>query len=308
MSGLRVIQPGVLSLVQDLGRAAGRELGLTQGGALDGFAFGCAHRLVNNAPDCAALEIALGGLELACELETTLAVTGAAMPLAINGEPEAPWRSHRVRPGDRLKLGHASAGCRAYLAVAGGFAVEKFFGSASVVVREGMGRALRAGDVLPCAPAGETGCLALSMQDIPSYPDEISLRVVKGYQHDSFPAPVLGAFFNGEYRVTPQGDRMGCRLDGPRLAHGLARQLSEGTCLGAVQVPPDGQPIVLFNDRQTIGGYPKLGAVLSTDLARLGQCQPGTRVRFAAVSLDAAQDVLRAERGRCARLALKAAA
>ncbi|SVD33971.1 uncharacterized protein METZ01_LOCUS386825, partial [marine metagenome] len=130
---MRVIKPGVLSLFQDQGRFGKHSQGLTQGGPLDAFAFECANRLVHNPPNATTLEISVGGLEIECEVETTLAVTGAAMPLTINGQTKAAWRSHRVRSGDCLALGHTKKGCRCYLAVTRGFMAKKFFGSASTV-------------------------------------------------------------------------------------------------------------------------------------------------------------------------------
>lgn len=307
MSGLRVIEPGVLSQFQDRGREGQHAMGLTQGGPLDVFAFEHANRLVRNAPHLTALEISMGGLELECNVETTLAVTGAAMPFTLNSQTKAAWRSHRVRRGDRVALGHTDKGCRAYLAVDGGFAVEPMFGSTATVVREGLGRALRKGDLLKCAATENAGDLALPMREVPGYPDEISLRVVAGYQHDLFPAAARETFFNSEYRVTLQCDRMGYRLSGPPVEYAIGSMLSEGICLGAVQVPADGQPIVLLNDRQTIGGYPKLGAVMSIDLARLAQCHPGACVRFSPITPEAARDALRTARERWDGLLLKTA-
>ena len=293
MNGMRVIEPGVLSLFQDQGRFGNHSLGLTQGGPLDAFAFECANRLVRNAPNATALEISIGRLEIECEVETTLAVTGAAMPLIINGQTKAAWRSHRVRSGDRLALGHTKKGCRCYLAVTHGFVAKKFFGSASTVLREGLGRALRAGDIMGCNPSADEGDLALPTKEIPSYRDEGCLRVIPGYQHDLFAEAARDVFFGNEYRVTNQCDRMGCRLEGSSVESTCPNLLSEGISLGAIQIPPDGQPIVLLNDCQTIGGYPKIGSVLSCDLAHLAQCNPGARVRFNPITVGVAQMILR---------------
>ena len=293
MNGMRVIEPGVLSLFQDQGRFGNHSLGLTQGGPLDAFAFECANRLVRNAPNATALEISIGGLEIECEVETTLAVTGAAMPLTINGQIKGAWRSHRVRPEDRLVLGHTKKGCRCYLAVTRGFVPKKFFGSASTVLREGLGRALRAGDIMGCDPSADEGDLALPTKEIPSYRDEGCLRVIPGYQHDLFAEAARDVFFGNEYRVTNQCDRMGCRLEGSSVESTCPNLLSEGISLGAIQIPPDGQPIVLLNDCQTIGGYPKIGSVLSCDLAHLAQCNPGARVRFNPITVGVAQMILR---------------
>ena len=290
---MRVIKPGILSLFQDQGRFRKHSQGLTQGGPLDAFAFECANRLVRNPANATTLEISIGGLTLECEVETTLAVTGAAMPLTINGQIKAAWRSHRIQPGDRLALGHTKKGCRCYLAVTRGFMAKKFFGSASTVLRDGLGRALRAGDIMGCGSSEDEGDLALPMKDIPRYEDEICLRVIQGYQHDLFRDEARHVFFSNKYRVTNQCDRMGYRLEGSSVKNIRTPLLSEGISLGAIQIPPDGQPIVLLNDCQTIGGYPKIGSVVSCDLAQLAQCNPGACVRFSPITIGAAQMILR---------------
>ena len=305
MSGMRVIRPGMLSLFQDQGRFGKHSQGLTQGGPLDAFAFECANRLVRNPPNATALEISVGGLTIECEVETTLAVTGAAMPLTINGQTKAAWRSHRIRPGDRLELGHTIRGCRGYLAVTHGFVAKKFFGSASTVLREGLGRALRTGDIMGCGSSEDEGDLALPMKEIPRYGDEIFLRVIQGYQHDLFRDEARNVFFSNKYRVTNLCDRMGYRLEGSSVESNHPSLLSEGISLGAIQIPADGQPIVLLNDHQTIGGYPKIGSVLSCDLARLAQCNPGAYVRFNPIPIGDAQEILRKVKARTGSINLK---
>lgn len=305
MNGMRVIKPGVLSLFQDQGRFKKHSQGLTQGGPLDAFAFECANRLAHNPPNATTLEISVGGLTIECEVETTLAVTGAAMPLTINGQTKAVWRSHRIRPGDHLELGHTTKGCRGYLAVTRGFVAKKFFGSASTVLREGLGRALRAGDIMGCDPSADEGDLALPTKEIPSYGDEVCLRVIPGYQHDLFANDARNVFFGNEYHVTNQCDRMGYRLEGPSVEGIRPTLLSEGIGLGALQIPPDGQPIVLLNDCQTIGGYPKIGSVLSCDLAQLAQCNAGACVQFTPITVDAAQTILRQAKVRAESIQFK---
>ncbi len=305
MSGFRVIEPGVLSLFQDQGRFGNHSQGLTQGGPLDAFAFEFANRLVRNAPNATVLEISIGGLAIECEVETTLAVTGAAMPLTINGQTKAAWRSHRVRSGDHLKLGHTTKGCRGYIAVAHGFVAKTFFDSSSTVLREGLGRALKGGDIMGCSASEDEGDLALPMKDIPSYRDEVCLRVISGYQHDLFSGTARSIFFSSKYRVTNQCDRMGYRLEGPSVQSVRAPLLSEGISLGAIQIPVDGQPIVLLNDCQTIGGYPKIGAVLSCDLGHLAQCNPGALVRFESIPIGLAQEILQETKARMEALQLK---
>lgn len=284
-----------MTLVQDAGRIGQHRLGLTTGGPADSLAFDWANRLCGNEAGSAALEIAVGGLELEAEVSTYIALCGADMPLTINGSTAENWRSYHVSPGDRVALGFARHGVRACLAVAGGFQLRPTLGSVSTVLREGLGglegRKLQEGDCLPCAEAPEAECLRVPMGHRPIYSGRALLRVVRGYQYDDFDASQRQRFFSAEYRVSRECDRMGYRLEGPAIHCDLPEMLSEGICLGAVQIPPDGQPIVLLCDRQTIGGYPKLGAVLSVDLPQLAQLPAGGKVSFTAISVEEARQI-----------------
>jgi len=302
-SGFTVLQPGIFSLLQDSGRFGMHGFGLTNGGPLDHSAFRWANRLCANQPTCAAIEVTVGGLALQSGVNTTIAVTGASMPLTINRQAKALWRSHRVVAGDRIELGFAPAGTRAYLAVAGGFQIEPIFNSVATVPRESLGglhrdgSPLRADDLLPChhqasnqRPSPE---LRLTPRLQPDYSSNSALlRVSPGYQQSLFSDLQKQLFFSSEYRVTDSCDRMGYRLKGTAIAPSADGILSEGICLGAIQVPADGQPIVLLNDRQTIGGYPKLGSVLSLDIGKLAQLSPGGTVRFEAISIEQAHNQL----------------
>jgi len=294
MSGFRVLEPGILSQFQDKGRFGQHAMGLTTGGPVDGEAFYWANRLVGNQQGDTVVEVAVGGLKLESEVAASLAITGAALPFKINGQTKALWRSHQVGPGDVVDLRHAEKGMRAYLAVAGGFAAKRMFGSTSTVVREGMGAPLIEGQTLECS-AQVRESMALPMGCIPRYADEVLLRIVPGYQFDRFSEAAREKFMSSTFTMSNRSDRMGSRLEGVMIEPPSGGSLSEGTCLGAVQVPPDGQPIVLMNDRQTIGGYPKLGSVLSVDLWKLGQCRPGTQVRFKAITMEAAEGAVRQE-------------
>lgn len=288
MTGLLVKQAGLLSSIQDLGRFGQHHIGLTTGGPLDKTAMTWANRLVHNGAQASALEISFGGLELESQVDTLVCVTGGDAALSINGQDAETWRSHQLRCGDTLKLGFASKYCRSYLAVAGGFDVAPQFGSTATVVREGIGgldgKKLTAGTVLSVTAQASLACLQLPPDIQPDYCDEISVRVIPGYQQAHFPAMQQRRFFSGVYTVTDRADRMGYRLEGPAIECDLQGILSEGICMGAIQIPADGQPIVLLQDRQTIGGYPKIGSALSLDSARLAQLMPGAKVRFEPIS------------------------
>lgn len=279
---------GVLSLLQDSGRRGCHRLGLTDGGALDGEAYHYLNRLLQNDPGATAIEVSVGGLCLQAQVDTFICVTGATLPLAINGEDRPLWCVHPVAAGDVIELGFATRGCRAYLGVAGGFMVTPQFGSAATVVREGLGglhgRPLTAGDALDCAPVHRRRRLYLPDAQRPHYARQLTVRVLPGYQRHLFSRLEKRRFFGAPYTVSERSDRMGYRLEGAAIECAAPGLLSEGICQGAIQVPPDGDPIVLLRDRQTIGGYPKLGAALSLDCSRLAQLTPGAIVHFAPIT------------------------
>lgn len=296
LSGLRVRQPGLMTLIQDAGRFGQHHLGLTTGGPLDAEAFYWANRLCSNEPSAAALEVSFGGLVLEAEADTLIALTGAEMTLKINGTEQDGWRSHAVAQGDLIELGYATSGCRAYLAVAGGLKVAPQFGSAATVVRERIGglegSKLAPGDFLCCDTGTSAPTLSLPESGRPDYGTDKPLRVILGYQQDHFDAVQQALFFSSEYSTTERSDRMGYRLEGQEIHADIDGILSEGICLGAIQVPADGQPIILLHDRQTIGGYPKLGSVFTPDLARLAQLTQGAQVHFEPITIDDAHNQL----------------
>ena len=303
-SGFVVKQPGPRTLLQDLGRYGYHHLGMTTGGPADPLAFSWANRLCKNERNTTALEVSIGGLVMECTVETKIAVCGANVPLTINGRTRALWRSHKVNPGDVVELSFATEGVIAYLAVAGGFQVAESFGSTATVVREGIGGLnggkLESEDFLPCGGDGtstssdddNSQCLMLSKGYRPVYGHHAMLRVIPGYQQHDFSRYQQRRFFSNEYTISAQSDRMGYRLEGPVIKADIDGILSEGICLGAIQVPPDGQPIILMNDRQTIGGYPKIGSVLSLDLGQLAQLKPGDKVYFEPITVDDAHNIL----------------
>jgi biotin-dependent carboxylase-like uncharacterized protein len=296
VSAMRVLRAGPLSLLQDSGRVGQYRIGLTRGGPLDRFAFDVCNRLLQNPRGSTCIEVAFGGLHLKSSVATFICVTGAPAPITINGEEKPAWHVLPVQPGDEIALGFAATGCRAYLGVADGFKVAPQFGSTATVMREGIG-GLSGGplgdhDELPCTEVSQRKLLRLPRPQIPHYHDIATLRLIPGYQQSDFSRLQQRRFFFGEYTVTERADRMGYRLSGPVIECGRREMLSEGICHGAVQVPADGQPIVLLADRQTIGGYPKLGAVLSLDTDLLAQLRPGARVRFTPISQHAAHNAL----------------
>ncbi|MGB0936662.1 MAG: biotin-dependent carboxyltransferase family protein [Colwellia sp.] len=298
-SGFLVKQPGILSLIQDGGRFGAFNIGLTNGGPLDKTAFQWANKLCGNALNVSAVELSIGGLSLVAQKNTVIAVTGAQTEFTINGVPKALWRSHRVQEGDILVFGYASKGVRNYLAVKGGFDVSPSFGSTSTVCREGVGglngTKIMAEDVLPyaslqSAQAGKLSHLMLPQKYHPSYGGDVVLHTIPSYQQHHFSAVEQRLFFGSEYQVSTSCDRMGYRLEGKAISCDIDGILSEGICHGAIQIPSDGQPIILLNDRQTIGGYPKIGAVTAIDTAKLTQLSPGDKVRFEPITMEQAHN------------------
>jgi len=295
--GFVITRPGFLTLLQDAGRRGVMHMGLATGGAMDRHAWAWANRLLGNPWGTPALEVTFGNLEFRSELDTQIAVTGAAVSVTVNGVSSPLWSTVSIRAGDIVSLGTPKTGIRSYLAVSGGFRVSPGLGnSCATFTREGTGglhqngRPLQAGDHLPCAPAtSPVPNRRVPEQWQPDYREELVLDVILCAQADRFPAQALETFFSSPYTLTPQSDRMGARLKGPALEVLGQRLISEGTSLGAIQVPPDGQPIILLNDRQTIGGYPKPGAVTPRSLDALAQRPPGTRLRFRPVPLYEAQ-------------------
>ena len=311
-TGFKVIQPGIFSLIEDAGRFGQHAIGLTSGGPLDRNAFRWANRLCGDQQSAAAIEITVGGLVLESKVNTTIAVTGANIPLTINKQSRDLWQSHQVKVGDRIELGFASSGSRGYLAVAGGFIIEPIFNSVATVPREALGglhrdgTALQAGDLIPCTESLSAPQLRVPSGHRPDYSaNSALLRVVLGYQQQAFSNIKQQLFFSSEYLITESSDRMGFRLKGPAIKPTVDGILSEGISLGAIQVPADGQPIVLLNDRQTIGGYPKLGSVLSLDIGKLAQLLPGGSLRFEAISIEQAHNLLLLDQQRFANSVLE---
>jgi antagonist of KipI len=302
-AALQVESPGLLTTVQDQGRYGYARFGVPSSGALDDGALRWANLLVGNTPEAAALEIAFLGPTLTYHGERPLiaALTGADLGATLNGAPIVPWRSFRWEPGDRLTLGGCRVGARAYLAVAGGIATPPALGSRSTDLLGQLGghegRALRAGDRLPLdPPEGLPPLLTLPRELIPTYAVGYVVRVIVGPQEDRVTPTTLNAFFAEPYTIGHASDRMGARLDGPTLTFRTggpgADILSEGIATGAVQVPANGQPIVLLAGHQTTGGYAKIATVIAADLWQFGQARPGDTIRFREVTPAEARGAL----------------
>lgn len=301
-SGLAVRKPGLQATVQDLGRPGYASLGVSGAGAMDRGALRRANRLVGNAEDAAGLELLFGGLELEALSDQVLAVTGAAVPLHIAPAGEAAQRTTPARQpgcdapfallaGEKLTVGNATSGLRAYLGVRGGLGGPEALGSRSTDTMSGIGpEPLQAGTILPVQtpkPGSVVGHPEVS--PLPEHGQATVLRVVPGPRQDWFSADTLQNFLAQDWTVTPQSNRIGLRLNGQGLTRNRDGELaSEGTVRGAVQVPPEGQPVLFLSDHPVTGGYPVIAVVVQADLDKAAQLPPGTTVRFAAAAPPAA--------------------
>ncbi|MFF3335818.1 biotin-dependent carboxyltransferase family protein [Streptomyces sp. NPDC002888] len=281
---LAVVRAGALTTVQDRGRPGHAHLGVPRSGALDGPAAALVNRLVGNPPDAAVLETTLNGCAVRPRSTVTVAVGGAPCPVTLDGRPVAWGAPVRVAAGALLDVGAALQGVRSYVAVSGGIAVDPVLGSRSTDLLSGLGPApLTDGTVLPLGPVpGPHARVDVAPQPRP--PAELVLRVSLGPRDDWFTPEAVRIFTSRPYRVSSASNRIGLRTEGPALERALPGELpSEGMVLGAVQVPPDGRPVVFLADHPTTGGYPVIGVVRAADLPATAQALPGTPVRFVAV-------------------------
>jgi antagonist of KipI len=304
---MRILEAGPLTTIQDAGRVGQLRYAIPPSGPVDRRAFVIANRLVGNDAGAAALECTLMGPRFEAQAPCAIAVTGAAMPVTVNGAETPSWATVELKAGDVVKLGAARAGVRSYIAFAGGIDVPVVLGSRSTYLRGRLGglegRALRRDDMLRLLPTtAPPERRRVDRRAIPDFTSEPELRVVMGLQADRFTHDGIAALLGNPYEMLPQSDRMGARLRGPRIGHVRGHDIiSDGIPFGGIQVPGDGQPIVLLVDRQSTGGYTKVATVCSFDIARLGQVKPGQRLTFRAIDVAEAHRLWREDTAVLAR-------
>lgn len=300
---IEVLKPGALTTLQDLGRRGFQQLGVPVNGVMDERSHRLANALVGNSQSRATLEVTLMGPTLSFTENVVIAVTGADLDATVSGAPLPANKATFVAAGSEVSFGKRRTGVRAYLAVRGGFHVDLVMGSASLFARGGYGgftgRPLAKGDVIYLNdPASNSTGPSLEIDPAAFGRDVIAdvdapIRVLAGREWEHFDTTSQSAFQQGSFRLTPQSDRMGFRLEGPKLELTQSCQMeSEALGFGAIQVPADGNPIVLMADRQTTGGYPKIAHVCAIDLPRLAQKMPGESVRFSIIGIGDAQRLL----------------
>ena len=287
----------MLTTVQDLGRWGHQHVGVPAAGPMDWFAHRLANQRIGNAADDAALEITLMGPELLADDDIACVVTGAEFEVMAADRRTRAGEPFIVRAGERLKFGARLAGARAVLAIEGGIQVQRVFGSRATSLSSRIGpfggRALKAGDILPVERA-RRGIVTTPGRALHPARSGVRVRVMLGPHQSRFSRGALQAFSSSRFIVTPDSNRMGYRLDGPRLEHvGGADILSDATPMGSVQVPASGHPILLMADRQTTGGYPKIATVITADLPLAGQLAPGDWIEFEPCSRPIAVEALR---------------
>lgn len=294
MSMVHVHEAGPMLTVQDRGRTGLLQFGVSAAGPMDMPALQLANRLVGNGEGEAALEFAQVGGTFSVEAPVRFAVTGAAVAVTIDGVPVHPWESHRLMPGQRVRIGALRQAVWGYLALAGGIATPPVLGARTTHLRSGIGglegRRLGPGDRLPLGP-DPGGPLRALRSPLPRTSGPI--RIVPGPQVAHFDAETWSLFLDTPFRIAAQRDRMAQMLDGPVLhARGGHDIISDATVAGSIQVPASGRPIVLMAERQTTGGYPKIATVASVDLPRLAQAETGRLIRFQAITQPEAEDLL----------------
>lgn len=293
---LHIIKPGVMSLLQDYGRYGMQHFGITNSGPMDEQAYLWANRLLGNHYNAPQIEICMGGFEARFSQATRIAICGAHLHPTLNRKPIKTWHSYVVKAGDVICFGGSNQGLYTYLAIVGGFDVTLQLSSCSTVMREHLGgvnqngQKLIAGDRLGYfKPTDNSATKRLSTgvpeSYIPMYSDKISLRFVANYSENGCDESIVKKFTKQSYRVSNEMSRMGYRLSGDSLVNDGRNIISQGISTGSIQLPQDGQPIVLMKDRQTIGGYPLLGCVAHLDLAKLSQSKPRVEVEFVAVEI-----------------------
>ncbi len=298
-----ILLPGALTTVQDLGRTGWQYCGVSVGGAMDPFAATVANILAGNNPKDAVLEITLLGPQIKILQDTTIAVAGADLAATLDGERIAPWSSKSGLSGQVLTFGQRAAGARAYLSINGGVDVPCVMGSRSTdlkaLVGGYRGRALKAGDILSAKTIrghARFGGRSLLPGDLQLYrPPNTPIRFLRSRGGLACSANIFDQFLSQSRTVRPDSDRMGYRFAGPQVendAKPTDDSWSEPVTAGVIQIPPDGQPIVLMAGCQTVGGYPRVGVVITVDIGRLAQAAPSDAVQFVEVSMDVAQSEL----------------
>ena len=307
----RVIKPGLQTTVQDLGRYGYQQFGVSPAGAMDPYAMQIANILVGNNRGEAVLEVSVIGPSLEALSDMVVSICGGDFSPTIDGQRIQTWKSFLLKKGQVLSVGRCKHGARTYLAIAGGIDVPTVLASKSTFINGSMGghegRALKKEDTLSGFPEIRKPFKSVHPDLISDFQTQTVIRVILGPHHELFTEQSLRQFLSAEYRISPQSNRMGYQLNGPKLEHTNGPDItSDPIPLGGIQVPASGQPIILMADHQTTGGYTRIATVISVDIPRLAQAVPDTMIKFSQVSLDEAQRLYLEGQSLLKRLALAA--
>ncbi|MGK0255613.1 MAG: biotin-dependent carboxylase-like uncharacterized protein [Arcobacteraceae bacterium] len=294
---LEIMNKPILVTLQDMGRFSYSNIGVSNSGVMDEYAYMYANKILDNKYGTNALEISFSNVVFKANASTQVVITGAKCEFYINDVLKNIWKSYNIQDGDILKVGRIIEGTRVYLAVSGGFDIEKEFGSNSTTIKERFGGIngdkLNKSDILPFTSSPAKLTKRLHDKYIPKYTKELTLRVILSSQEENFSQEEKDKFFSSPYIITNDFNRMGCKLHGEEIKSNINGIISEGIGFGAIQIPSDGQPIILLKERQTIGGYPKIGSVFSVDCFNLAQAKTNTKIRFVPISIEEAQKKLK---------------
>lgn len=301
MNVIKIINPGLYTTIQDLGRFGFQQYGMPVSGAMDEFAFRIGNILAGNSQNTPAIEFTYTGLTVEFQNSAHIAITGGDFIVSTDkGEHIPCWSTLYIEGGTTLSISSILNGCRGYLCIYGGFDIPKVMGSASTYLRAKIGglngHLMKAGDEIPYLPQeGVPPSRLLPKAFIQKwYPSNSPIRVIMGPQDEAFTTEGIQNFLTGEYSVTKDADRMGYRLSGPPIAHKTGPDIiSDGIAIGSIQVPGNGMPVIMLAERQTTGGYTKIATVITVDLPRLSQSIPGNILRFIPVSIEEGHTLLK---------------
>lgn len=290
MGQIKILNKGVLTSIQDLGRRGYQKYGVPVCGVMDEYSHRIANILVGNKMEEATLEVTLFGLKIEFIDKQMISITGGNLQPKINNKIVDMWQTLEVKKGDILSLSGLKSGMRSYIAFSGGFDIEKTMGSKSYYSRAGLGTKVENNQILNIKTNLTVKKMKLEKKYIPEFESKIECRVVLGPQDDYFSDQAIDIFFKSEYALQNDSDRMGFRLKGEPISHKkTADIISDGLSKGAIQIPGNGQPIIMMSDAQTTGGYTKIGYVIKEDLNKLSQLKPGGKIRFKKVMIEKAQ-------------------
>jgi biotin-dependent carboxylase-like uncharacterized protein len=279
---MKIIDKPIYCIVQDKGNFHHTHLGISVSGVMDEFAYNIANMLLGNKADTNILEINFANISFKIQKDTTIAITGAKCEFYINGILKNSWQTYHLKKDDLIKIGKFISGLRVYLSVKGGFIVDKEPWGLS-------NEKLKQGDILDYQQSNKVFMSKrLKKRYIPEYTNQLTLRVILSYQEKDFSQQQKKIFFSSTYTVSTEISRMGYKLKGDKISCDIDGIISEGIAFGSIQIPKDGLPIILLKDRQTIGGYPKIGVVLDIDCYKLSQAKPNTKIIFKQISLKEA--------------------